>query len=73
MTTKSELLVVIRQHCLNCCGGSWSEVEKCTSGLDAKSYSTCALWNYRFGSDPEPNESRKLAARKMNIRKKLTN
>ena len=43
--TKSELLKVIRAHCLDCCCGSFEEVKECGSP-------SCDLYPYRFGSDP---------------------
>lgn len=36
----------IRMNCLDCTGGSSSEVEKCPS-------TQCPLWRYRFGMKPE--------------------
>ncbi len=36
----------IRLHCLECCCGSWREVELCQ-------VPRCALWPWRFGSRPE--------------------
>jgi hypothetical protein len=38
-------LKAVRQHCLECCGGSHHEARLCS----AKS---CALWPYRFGKRP---------------------
>lgn len=35
----------IRQKCLDCMGGSSSEVRLCASG-------DCALWPFRMGTDP---------------------
>ncbi len=62
MTTKTELLQTIRKHCLNCVGDSYTEVENCTAGPDAAPYSTCALWTFRLGKDPEePSEAKKAA------------
>jgi hypothetical protein len=70
MTTKTELLQVIRKHCLNCVSGSYSEVENCTSWKSSSMYSACVLYPYRFGVDPmEASEARKEAARRMNERK----
>lgn len=57
MSTKNELLRTIRNHCLECCGGSWVDVQDCTSGPNAGP-STCNLWPYRLGKDPNPSESR---------------
>lgn len=66
MTTKNELLAVIRKRCLECCSGSYTEVEKCTSGPNAAPYSTCALWPYRLGIDPNPSEARVEAGKRLN-------
>lgn len=66
MTTKTALIQTIRKHCLDCCGGSYQEVEDCASGPNAKPYSTCALWAFRLGTDPDgPSEARKEAGKKL--------
>jgi len=71
MTTKTALLQTIRQHCLNCCGGSYKDVENCTSGPTAAPYSTCSLWIYRIGKDPdEPTEGMKEKGRKLAEKRK---
>lgn len=71
MTTKTSLLQTIRKHCLDCCGGSYVDVLNCTSGPDAKPYSTCALWAFRLGVDPSgPSEARQRAGRKLALRNK---
>lgn len=56
MTTKTELLNTIRQHCLNC-SGSLEDVENCTAGPDAFPFKPCILWKYRLGIDPDQNTS----------------
>jgi len=48
MTTKSELLRVIRKQCTSCMGDVPSEVTKSTSPK-------CSLFDFRFGKDPRPN------------------
>lgn len=71
MTTKSELMQTIRKNCLNCCGNSYSDVEKCTAGPNAAPNSRCALWPYRLGVDPvEPSEAMKEKGRKISQLKK---
>lgn len=70
MTTKTEYAQVIRKHCLNCCSGSYLEVENCTSGPDAAPYATCALWPFRLGTDPNPNPN-KVEAGKLKYEKGL--
>ncbi|MGB9940275.1 hypothetical protein [Methanosarcina sp.] len=67
MTTKTELLQVIRKHCLECCGGSYLDVEKCTAGPEAK-LSTCTLWAYRMGKDPDGPSEAKIEAGKKSFR-----
>lgn len=47
--TKTELLKVIRAHCLDCCCDQPIEVERCGCP-------TCSLYPYRFGKDPRPRE-----------------
>lgn len=64
MTTKAEYQKVIRQHCLKCCGESYTDVENCTSGPDASPYSTCVLWPYRLGPDPNPHPGNVAAGKK---------
>lgn len=62
--TASLLLKTIRKHCLECCSGSVQEVKNCTSGPDAAQYSTCALWKYRLGVNPDISEAKREAGRK---------
>ena len=52
MTTKTELLKIIRKQCISCCGGSFAEVEACTGGKRTNDFTTCHLWEFRFGTDP---------------------
>jgi len=47
MTTKKRILHAIREHCIDCCGGSKEEVRLCT-------VSDCALYPFRLGKDPKP-------------------
>ncbi len=35
----------IRHKCLDCCAGSYTEVEKCPA-------KKCPLWHFRFGKNP---------------------
>lgn len=65
MTTKTALLLTIRKHCLNCCSGSYSDVEGCTAKPGSK-FSECALWAYRLGKDPEePTEGMKAKGKRI--------
>lgn len=52
MTTKQTILKAIREHCLECCGGSTNAVRHCTVKLPALQH--CKLYPYRFGKDPDP-------------------
>ncbi len=54
MTTKTDILLAIRRKCLDCCCSQPGEVRLCP-------LSTCDLWPYRFGRDPEPSQSRGFA------------
>lgn len=54
MTTKSDILYVIRAKCLDCCGYQRSEVRLCVA-------TDCPLHLYRFGKDPKPSETRGFA------------
>lgn len=67
MTTKTALLKAIRTHCLECCGGSYQDVENCTAGPNARSPNyICGLWDFRLGKDPEgPSEAMKEKGRRM--------
>jgi hypothetical protein len=47
VTTKSHILLAIRTKCLDCSVCQPSEVRLCP-------VKTCALWPFRFGSDPAP-------------------
>ena len=46
---RGRLWSIIRAMCNECCGGQWSEVEKCTGTI-------CALYPVRFGKWPEDVE-----------------
>ena len=51
---------VIREKCLDCCCGSWFEVEKCTAV-------NCPLYPWRMGKNPyrkPPSEAQRESARK---------
>ncbi len=54
MTTKSEVLQAVRRKCLDCCCFQPAEVRECP-------VSTCGLWPYRLGRDPEPSRTRGFA------------
>ncbi len=66
--TKTELLKVIRAHCLDCCCDSYEEVKNCGCPK-------CNLFPYRFGKDPSrkvlsPEEKEKRVARLRAVAKK---
>lgn len=44
-TSKSDLLRIIRNHCMHCTGGQAKEVRLCES-------KDCLLWAFRMGKDP---------------------
>ncbi len=54
MTTKAAILQAIRQKCLDCSCQQPSEVRDCP-------ITTCDLWPYRFGRDPDPSRTRGFA------------
>ena len=54
MTTKTAILQAIRHKCLDCCVYQPLEVRECT-------VSTCGLWPFRFGADPNPSSTRGFA------------
>jgi hypothetical protein len=47
-------LKAVRQHCVGCCGGNTSEPAYCPS-------TACALWLFRFGRNPTPEERQAVA------------
>lgn len=72
MTTKTVLLQTIRKHCLECCGGSFKDVDNCAAAPNASHYSSCALWIYRNGKDPdEPSEAMQEKGRKMVAKREI--
>jgi hypothetical protein len=54
MTTKAAILQTIRHKCLDCSCHQPGEVRECP-------VTTCDLWPYRFGRDPEPSRTRGFA------------
>ncbi len=71
-TTKTKLLQTVRKHCLNCCGGSYLDVENCAAGSNAETYSQCALWPFRLGKDPEePSVAMREKGRKISEKQKV--
>lgn len=57
MTTKAQLLKLIRENCIQCMGGAMGEVGQCTAEK------SCNFWPFRFGKDPNKNEAKARAAR----------
>lgn len=53
MTTKTEILKLIRLKCLDCCVDQVREVKLCAS-ID------CELHKFRFGKDPDPSRKGSL-------------
>ena len=54
MTTKQTILKAIREHCLECCGGSTNAVRHCTPIIREAGMRECELYPYRFGKDLDP-------------------
>ena len=54
MTTKTAILQAIRHKCLDCSVYQPAEVRECP-------VSTCGLWPFRFGVDPDPSRTRGFA------------
>lgn len=48
VTTKAQILRVIRENCINCVVGAISVIE------DYGGERTCVLYPFRFGTDPSP-------------------
>lgn len=68
MTTKTEILTLIRLNCQECLGGpraterslpvcNAADIADCTSP-------DCAFYEFRFGKDPWPNQAKAKAARR---------
>jgi hypothetical protein len=55
MTTKAEILRIIRAKCIDCCCGSRKEVALCTCT------ETCPIHPLRLGMDPKPSKGRGFA------------
>lgn len=72
MTTKTELLKIIRKNCIACCGGSYAEVEACQGGKRTNEFTTCHLWQFRFGTDPfsEVSEAKREQGRKLSQKRR---
>ncbi len=51
--SKKALWQAIRKHCLNCCGGSYKEIETCSGGYSPEGnplgHYRCELFPYRLG------------------------
>ena len=69
MTTKKELLRLIRLNCSECIGGARAserispvrnpgDIEGCTC-------EDCAFYPFRFGADPKPNRKRSVMGRNL--------
>lgn len=54
MTTKTAVLQAIRHKCLDCSVYQPIEVRECP-------VTRCALWPFRFGTDPAPSRTRGFA------------
>ena len=54
MTTKAAILHAIRNKCLDCSCYQPVEVRECP-------VTTCDLWPFRFGRDPDPSRTRGFA------------
>jgi hypothetical protein len=57
MTTKAQILRVIRENCCRCVVGDIKIIEDCGSE------ETCVLFPYRFGKDPNPAKAGKGPSR----------
>jgi hypothetical protein len=74
MTTKTELLKIIRKQCVTCYGGSFAEVEACHGGKRTNEFTTCWLHPFRFGTDPfnQISEAKRMQGRKLaELRKEM--
>ena len=55
---------VIRNKCLDCCGGSSKEVELCP-------IETCPLWRWRFGKNPYREKRELTDEQKAAVRERM--
>lgn len=68
--TKTEILKIIRAHCLDCCYDQQAEVAACGCG------DSCKLFPLRFGKDPSPRvlspeeKARRVATLMANVKKR---
>lgn len=62
MTTKGQLLKLIRENCLRCVGDKQSEVELCTATGEGTTQK-CAFYDFRMGKDPRKNPRKSEMAR----------
>jgi hypothetical protein len=62
MTTKGQLLKLIRENCLHCVGDKQSEVELCTSTGEGNTQK-CVFYDFRMGKDPRKNARKSAMAR----------
>ena len=65
MTTKGEILKIIRAKCIECCAGSEAEVKNCTSNVTNGLYTACPLYPFRMGKDPKPSKANVERGRKL--------
>jgi hypothetical protein len=63
MTTKSELLKMIRMNCSQCMGEVAQTPVKNPSDIEACTSKACIYFEYRFGKDPYPSPSRQAGGR----------
>jgi len=62
MTTKGQLLKLIRENCLRCVGDKQSEVEMCTATGEGTTQK-CFFYDFRMGKDPRKNARKSEMAR----------
>jgi hypothetical protein len=58
-------LKIIREHCLDCSNGQYSEVENCPCDK-------CKLWPYRFGKNPFREPKKLTDEQRQKIRERLS-
>lgn len=61
-------LKAIRAKCLDCVGGGPSDVKDCDPASD-----NCALWPFRFGTNPNYSEATRQACRQRRLNSLLKN
>lgn len=74
MTTKNQLLKMVRQNCSECMGGPRGSEDvwpvENTGDIEGCSAKLCLWFEFRFGNDPYPNPNKVRLGRKFGFKTK---